>query len=297
MTLIVAAASADDAQEVSRTLGELIHEHPSRVIVLKPGPAGSELESRVFAQCWMPFGRRQQICCEQIEITAALDRLENVPRMILGLVAPDLPVVLWSRGERWLKSRDFHLVFPLADKLIVDSRERKDARKAFSEMQELKGEVGHIADLAWTSLTGWRETIAQTLTAPTCEKALHQIRTIRVVQSQSSSTEGWYLAAWLSRAHPPAAITVESTESTGGIARVELAGENTGFQFFASGPTVVVEAGTPALPVIEPPSTDYSTMREELSIIGGDPVFEEVFEIANRLVNSPSKFPSSHTSP
>ena len=59
MTLIVAAEDETDAQAASEVLAELMHEHPSRAIVLKPRDEGG-LEARVFAQCWMPFGRRQQ---------------------------------------------------------------------------------------------------------------------------------------------------------------------------------------------------------------------------------------------
>ena len=36
MTLIVAAEDAQDAQAASEVLAELMHEHPSRAIVLKP---------------------------------------------------------------------------------------------------------------------------------------------------------------------------------------------------------------------------------------------------------------------
>src|SRR3954469_17352118 len=73
MTLIVAAEDAADAEAAGEGLAQLMHEHPSRAIVLRPAEAG-ELSARVFAQCWMPFGSRQQICCEQIEITASLDK-------------------------------------------------------------------------------------------------------------------------------------------------------------------------------------------------------------------------------
>src|SRR5436190_23704683 len=75
MTLIVAVEEREDAQAVGETIAELMHEHPSRAIVLDvrkdgvgtdgvPQDGGGQLDARVFAQCWMPFGRRQQICCE-----------------------------------------------------------------------------------------------------------------------------------------------------------------------------------------------------------------------------------------
>ena len=63
-----------------------MREHPSRLVVLrvKPGEEAS-LSERVFAQCWIPFGGRQQICCEQIEITTTEAGLKDVPAVVRAL--------------------------------------------------------------------------------------------------------------------------------------------------------------------------------------------------------------------
>ena len=62
MTLVVAAEESDDAQAIGETLAALMPEHPSRAIVLRfRADAQRGLAARVFAQCWMPFGHRQQI--------------------------------------------------------------------------------------------------------------------------------------------------------------------------------------------------------------------------------------------
>ena len=55
MTLVVIAEDDADAEQVRQTLGVLMHDHPSRAIVLK-ACEGAELGARVFAECWMPFG-------------------------------------------------------------------------------------------------------------------------------------------------------------------------------------------------------------------------------------------------
>ena len=131
MTLVVAAESDEDAANVSGTLAELMHAHPSRAVVLRPSAEAGAMEARVFAQCWMPFGKRQQICCEQIEITASKDRLDEVPGAILGIMVPDLPVVLWARGREWLSAPEFQLVLPLVQKLIIDSAKLGEPAHAF----------------------------------------------------------------------------------------------------------------------------------------------------------------------
>ena len=57
MTLIAVAEHDDeaDAELARKTIGVLMHGHPSRAIVLTPREGG-EFSGRVFAECWMPFG-------------------------------------------------------------------------------------------------------------------------------------------------------------------------------------------------------------------------------------------------
>ena len=83
MTLVVAAESEADCQELRHTLGVLMHDHPSRAIVLKAAE-GAELGARVFAECWMPFGHQRQICCEQVEVTASINRLADRRQALRG---------------------------------------------------------------------------------------------------------------------------------------------------------------------------------------------------------------------
>src|SRR5947209_4740928 len=88
MTMIVAAKEQSDVQSAGETIANLIHQHPSRAIVMRVVMnAQDTFDARVSAQCWMPFGQRQQICSEQIEITASHSRLEDLPNFILGLMA------------------------------------------------------------------------------------------------------------------------------------------------------------------------------------------------------------------
>ncbi len=106
MTLIVATDDEDeDSLAVSQGLTELMHTHPSRAIVLRSSERADEgLSARVFAQCWKPFGKAQQICCEQIEITARPDQWLDVGPTVLGIIVPDLPVVVWCRQKSALLS-------------------------------------------------------------------------------------------------------------------------------------------------------------------------------------------------
>ena len=131
MTLIVVTDEEDqDSITAMQTLIELMHAHPSRAIVLRSDKtAENGLSARVSAQCWKPFGKAQQICCEQIEVLVHPDRWLDVGPTLLGIVVPDLPVVVWCRQNSVLRqagkpatASGLDSVLALATKVIVDTR-------------------------------------------------------------------------------------------------------------------------------------------------------------------------------
>jgi phage tail protein X len=111
MTVIVLAdddpaGAADRAatareRSVAQTLGLVMQEHPHRAIIVRVRAASEPLlDCHVTAQCWRPFGRQQQICCEQVEMTAAEASLADAEPVLLAITAPDLPVAVWCRSPR-----------------------------------------------------------------------------------------------------------------------------------------------------------------------------------------------------
>src|SRR5665213_2376274 len=170
MTLIAVAEHHDamDAEQARKTIGVLMHGHPSRAIVLTPSEGG-DFSGRVFAECWMPFGGEQQICAEGIEITADSEQTDEVARLMVPLIAPDLPVVLWCRGPRAFLDRSLDPLFPLANKIIFNTRAVRHASSAIEFLRRMRKEGDkngrQVADLAWTRLTGWREAVAHLMDA------------------------------------------------------------------------------------------------------------------------------------
>src|SRR5262249_29835772 len=82
MTLVTVAdssagASVNDLESVHQLIGILVHQHPSRAIVVAP-QEGADLSARVFSECWMPYHSRQQICAEGIEIVADSQQMDEV---------------------------------------------------------------------------------------------------------------------------------------------------------------------------------------------------------------------------
>src|ERR1700724_1168132 len=197
MTLVVLAEAGEDANEVGETLAALMREHPSRAIVVRVSDSEEPaLEARVFTQCWMPFGQRRQICCEQIEISASSSSLADVPAVILPLVVADLPVILWSRPPRLLSSPAWRDLSRIATKVIIDSAPFPDRREALQRLSRATSSGLLLADLAWTRLTRWRELIAQIFENPVYFSHLPSITAVTVYHADRAPSSGvWYMAA------------------------------------------------------------------------------------------------------
>ena len=294
MTLVVLAEASENESAVSETLAALMRDHPSRAIVVRVRPGDEPaLEARVFAQCWMPSGQRRQICCEQIEIASSGGSLGDVPAVVLPLVAADLPVIVWSRLGQLLE-RPALANFPrMATKTILDSASRPDPRAALMALAKARGAGLLVADLAWTRLTRWRESIAQIFENPAHFSRLPSIRKVTIHYAGEVAPAGVrYFDAWLRRcleragAEPAIDWRRSGDASDSGLCRVELeSGEPGGLQVSvrkAEGAAAEVRVDKLLNRTVFPEASDYALLREELSISGRDPSYEAALELAAR---------------
>jgi glucose-6-phosphate dehydrogenase assembly protein OpcA len=295
MTLVVLAEAGEDANQIGETLAALMREHPSRAIVVRVSESEEPaLEARVFTQCWMPFGQRRQICCEQIEISSSHSSLADVPGVVLPLVVADLPVILWSRPARLLASPAWRDLSRIATKTIIDSAPFPDRRESLQRIASATASGSLLADLAWTRLTRWRELIAQIFENPVYFSRLPSITTVTVYHVDQTPPVGiWYMAAWLQqcleRAGSKSRVRVEQSGGPcdSGLSRVEFASDG------PEGLSVSVRkvAGSAAEVRVDdllnrtvfPAASDYVLLREELSIPGHDPIFEAALAQAEKL--------------
>ena len=282
MTLIALVEDNSHPIDVGETLAELMHDHPSRAIVVRvAGQDKAPLEARAFAQCWMPFGRRQQICCEQIEIRSTHDSLGNVPAILRGLLVPDLPVVLWVRSPNLIRNPSFHSFTDLAQKVIVESQGFGDWKQLMSEVQSLSTSGQVVADLAWTRITRWRELIFQAFENAERISQIHSIQTVVIRHSSPEpGPAATYLGTWLRQIIGESCslhFEVAGNTQTWQIQQVEL-----------TGPQIHVSIQRTASSVVDILVNDLKTcavfrtlkesdlLREELSIPGKDSTFVKV---------------------
>jgi glucose-6-phosphate dehydrogenase assembly protein OpcA len=292
MTLVTFAEQNEDLAALSETMAALMPEHPARTILVRLSGEGSRaLTHRVYAQCWMPFGQRRQICCEQIEIVASDPAVGDLPPVLTALAAPDLPLILWCRSERLPLLPEFAGVAGIAWKTIVNTVGSADPAQALVRLQGGLERGPLLADLAWTRLTRWREMLAQVFENREYLARLARVSSAIVTFSGAEQTTGWYLASWiaaaLEKAGAQCAPAVERRAA--GALRVELSGDGLRVVLERRGDRLEVSVNDGGFYTSLPQPSDYLLMREELGIVRRDPVFEETLASVVRLAYSDSK--------
>jgi glucose-6-phosphate dehydrogenase assembly protein OpcA len=288
MTLIVMTDEEDaESANAAQTLVELMHAHPSRAIVVRSDKSAENgLSARVFAQCWKPFGKAQQICCEQIEVSAIPERWLDIGPTVLGIIVPDLPVVVWCRQQSVFRratnenqQSGLDSVLALATKIIVDTS-GADLDQAFSVLSQWKSKDRLFGDLEWTRLTAWRETLATVF-----EDQLTNRSSFNQVEIQYAGDavppSAHYLAAWLQRGLAAKQSFVRSTNADAepGLVQVSIKSPDLAIELSRTGPTCLqLKVGEQQQRVSLAGSSLYELMHEELSVLGQDPVYESAFD-------------------
>jgi glucose-6-phosphate dehydrogenase assembly protein OpcA len=271
MTLLVAARDDADADRARQTLALLVHDHPSRAIVIR-GRGHGILDARVFAECWRPMGRAQQICSEGIEILPGPGGMEETARFLVPLLAPDLPVVLWVRGSAPDGALGAQALYPLAGKLLFDTSAESDADAALRGLRRLHAYGYHVADLHWTRLTGWREAIAHLFDDGA---RADRVRSVHVSYGRGPVTTcARYLEAWLRSSLPLARVSIAPEYAEPGLHSVIFTGPGGELSVTRHGHALEIAAPDRHYITALPPSDEAALMQEELGILGPDPVYE-----------------------
>ncbi|MFY9726605.1 MAG: glucose-6-phosphate dehydrogenase assembly protein OpcA [Bryobacteraceae bacterium] len=285
MTLIVITEDREDPADLGETIAALMPEHPARTIVVRlTGEGERSIAQRVFAQCWMPFGQRRQICCEQVEIVCSDASLGDVPSVVLPLEVPDLPVILWCRSPRLLGMAEFPALAAVARRVVVDSGAMADAPAALRRLANETARGRLLGDLAWTRLTRWRQTLAQIFEDPRHAARLTGAARITVCDGGAVTTQALYMGTWMAGALASAGVGATAQIST---KTQQTSAELDCGDFHArlerqDGHLAATVDGVSQCTVLPQPD-DYLLLREELGIVQRDPVFEKTLASAVRF--------------
>jgi glucose-6-phosphate dehydrogenase assembly protein OpcA len=236
----------------------------------------------VFAQCQLAFGRRQQLCCEQIEFIATRDHIPDFYAVALGLTVADLPVLLWIRDAQLILDKQFQTLLPLARPLLIDSALFVDAAAGLVELEKRRLAGWRIKDLNWSRMTVWRETIAQMFETSGCQNLLNRIDRVEVKgRFGPVGTDVQYLAAWLGGRLPGAQITATGS----GVQRIRLLAGGQRLEVKDAGEALVATSLDGMVTrVPDPARSDAELLEEELSILGPDPTYDATLRATARAI-------------
>ena len=201
--------------------------------------------------------------------------MEEAEQLLVPLKAADLPVVLWCRGSAVFQFRAFDLLFPLADKVIVDSSTVPHAAAAIGFLRGLRARGCRVGDLHWTRLTGWREILAH-LFDDSALRAQDVVSARLVHGGATPSTCALYFASWIEDAVPRAHVTLVSEAGERGLHSVTLASKSCELSLVRDGASIEVNGCGRHYRAALASMDEESLMREELKFLGPDPVFERV---------------------
>jgi glucose-6-phosphate dehydrogenase assembly protein OpcA len=291
MTLVTLAEDSEDFSALGEIIAALMPEHPARTIVVRLRGAGERmLSERVYSQCWMPFGQKRQVCCEQVEIVASDAALADLPSVILPLAVADLPLIVWCRSPRLLALPEFAAIAAMAQRVIIDGEALPSAREALSQVASIASHGTRVGDLAWTRLTRWRAMLSQVFENRQHLAQLPNIATVTVGVNGEPPVGAWYFGAWVMDAlsdigvHPKEFHMHQLDDSARGeLQKIELAAPGWSAELARYGERLIVTAGGLAHCNPLRPATDYLLMEEELRIVGRDAVFEHALASAQQL--------------
>ncbi|MDA8435205.1 MAG: glucose-6-phosphate dehydrogenase assembly protein OpcA [Actinomycetales bacterium] len=205
LTLVIVADEATQADAV-RSAAEAAREHPCRILtaIPRPGRGPARLDAEVTVGGADGLG-------ELAELRLRGPLSHQVASVVLPLLVPDAPVVVWWPGAA-PDDVSADPVGRLAQRRITDAAAAPRPLRAL-DVRRTAYAAGDT-DLAWTRITPWRALIASTLDEPFGKVTGARISVMR------SSPSGVLLAAWLQRG---LGVPVEVHTSRGpGITAVTL---------------------------------------------------------------------------
>ena len=207
LNLVICTASRERTRKISQIVTGITSEHPGRVILIEYQPeashAGLEVDTNVY--CHLSAGGRQQICCEQISIRSAGERIQQVPSLVRPLLVSDLPVFLWWADRFDLDSWLLAEMLKASDHLIFDSANWLSTHGKMASLAvffEQRPGVA-VSDLNWARLTPWRRLISGFFDCPAYRPYLGQLEHVEIHcggadgASRALSSQAWLLAGWL----------------------------------------------------------------------------------------------------
>jgi glucose-6-phosphate dehydrogenase assembly protein OpcA len=215
-----------------------------------PEPSAPDgIDSSVSVECFPLSGDAFQICSEVIELWLQGDRARHPGSIVTPLLVFDLPVFLRWRGEPAWDSVELDELVEVADRLIVDSTEWKDAPAGYARLAELFERTA-VSDIAWERTSRWRASLAT---------LWPEIADVEKISVHATPAQAHLVRGWLaSRLGHPVELEIEPGDR---LVRVDVDGKRSPF------------------PAGDPPDAS-DVLSDQLDQFGRDAVYEAAVRAA-----------------
>ncbi len=200
--LLIYSADHTQAESIMDAVADVIADHPARVIVADAQDTHGQGQAGVSIVCGISE-RGRRLCGEEIRLHTQGEGGE-VLGTLLPMLVPDLPVSLLTPGDLVLERDVLRSLTHICDSWTIDSRGFERWSDGFELVGCLWAERTPpvaIHDLAWVSLDGWRESVAQHFDPRPARDYISGIREIEIGYKQIGDArpgiQSVLMAAWL----------------------------------------------------------------------------------------------------
>src|SRR5262249_6195857 len=155
--LLIFCSAHDQVPVLSQEVGEIVLEHPSRVVLLVADATQktASIEAFVSAQCHM-IGGGKQVCSEYVTVSTGGGGAARLPSVARPLLIGDLPTALgWAPNQAPpLQGELFSELSGMADQVLYDSIGWPEPVRAVVATADWAVSDAHrlVADLSWRRL-------------------------------------------------------------------------------------------------------------------------------------------------
>lgn len=207
LNLVVYATGDDEATRAAEAIARLSERHPSRTICVVADPAApsASLDASVAGYCAEQAATHDRLCWEHIKLTAHGSTVAHVPGVVIPLLRPDLPTLLWWAADIPFGTPLLGRMLDLCDRLVVDSALLADPLAGLAKLAALTTTLGNgrsVSDFNWLRLLSWRHLTAQFFDAPELQPYVQRIDSVAMRVSGAGQTafnpmQPLLLAGWL----------------------------------------------------------------------------------------------------
>jgi hypothetical protein len=204
MNLVAWSADGASAPDLEAVIAGLADHQPSRALILAPGPDPDGIDARVRVYSRpAAAANHPAVRLEQVTLRLRGAVADHAASVVIPLLRTDLPTFLWWPGAPEPGEPTYAGLAGVADRVVTEAGRAVDSVAALDRLAEaIAGPGGPaLTDLAWASLTPWRQLLAQVTGPRPAARLGTGPAVVEVVHGEGEpSLEARLLAAWLTEA-------------------------------------------------------------------------------------------------